>query len=138
MSTSEVLLAAPPAREEIRRRVLAAIRELHGAAGGLTRVHRTHPSLYAQARRAFGSWRAAVALAGLDYGRERDRSLRDGLSMRDERRALAPALAHFLLDHPSADDARLERERPALAAQVRRCWGDFEAARAWAARRARK
>jgi hypothetical protein len=88
MSTSEAMLTEP-LRERIRSRVLAEIQRLHDAEGGLTRVHREHPSLYAQARRAFGSWRAAVILAGLDYERERDRSLRDGLSMRDRRRAAA-------------------------------------------------
>jgi hypothetical protein len=35
--------------------------------GGLYKVHRTHSSLYARARRQFGSWAGAVAAAGLDY-----------------------------------------------------------------------
>jgi len=67
--------------------LLATIRSLHAQAGGLARVHRTHAALYARARRAFGSWRGAVAAAGLDYARERDQSLRRGLSLRDQRRA---------------------------------------------------
>ena len=72
---------------EIRQAVLDGIRALHGENDGLSRVHRTHSALYAQARRAFGSWRAAVAAAGLDYASEIDRSLRRGLAMRDQRRA---------------------------------------------------
>jgi len=35
---------------------------------GLFRVHRTHPALYARARRLFGSWEGAVRACGLDYG----------------------------------------------------------------------
>ena len=34
---------------------------------GLFRAHRTHPALYARARRLFGSWEGAVRAAGLDY-----------------------------------------------------------------------
>ena len=34
---------------------------------GLFRIHRTHGSLYARARREFGSWAAAVRAAGCDY-----------------------------------------------------------------------
>ena len=120
------------AREEIRRRVLATIRSLHAQAGGLSRVHRTHAALYAQARRAFGSWRDAVAAAGLDYARERDESLRRGLSLRDQRRALWQAIARFLLDQPGADDEALAALRPELARRVRRCWGGLAAAQAWA------
>jgi len=120
-------------REESRRRVLATIRTLHVQAGGLSRVHRTHAALYAQARRAFGSWRDAVAAAGLDYARERDESLRRGLSLRDQRRAVWQAVARFLSDQPEADDEALVALRPELARRVRRCWGGLAAARAWAA-----
>ena len=121
-------------KEEIQRHVRAAIRDLHAQAGGLSRIHRTHPALYAQARRAFGSWREAVAAAGLDYGHEVDQSLRRGLELRDQRRALWHALARFLGEHPDADDAALGAARPELARRVRRCWGGVEGARAWAAR----
>ena len=119
-------------REETRRRVLARIRTLHAQNGGLARIHHTHAALYAQARRAFGSWRDAVAAAGLDYARERDESLRRGLSLRDQRRALWQAVARFLLDQPGADDETLAAARPELAGRVRRCWGGLTAARAWA------
>lgn len=118
-----------------RTRILETIRALHSRNGGLSRIHRTHASLYAQARRAFGSWRDAVAAAGLDYAHERDRSLRTGLSLRDQRRAVWHALARFLVEHPGADQASFEAARPELASRVRRCWGDLASARAWAERR---
>ena len=116
---------------ETRSKVLETIKALHLRNGGLSRIHRTHAALYAQARRAFGSWRDAVAAAGLDYEHERDLSLRRGLSMRDQRRAVWHALSRFLADMPGADDAALEAMRPELAKRVRRCWGDLAAARAW-------
>jgi hypothetical protein len=146
MSTAEAHLARRPIaaagdpspeameKEEGRRRILEDIRELHKQAGGLSRVHRVHPALYAQARRAFGSWRAAVAAAGLDYGQERHVSLRRGLLLRDQRRAAWRALSRFLLDQPHADEAVLERARPELARRVRACWGGLDAAVAWATR----
>lgn len=121
-------------RDAVRGRVLETIRELHRQAGSLSRVHRTHPALYAQARRAFGSWRDAVAASGFDYHRELDRSLRRGLQLRDQRRALWRALSRFLLEHPGADDATLEAARPELARRVRGCWGDIASALAWADR----
>jgi hypothetical protein len=114
--------------------VSEAIRALHGQTGGLARVHRTHPALYARARRAYGSWRAAVAAAGIDYGQEVERSLRDGLRLRDQRRALWNAVARYLTETPEAEDAALERDRPELAQRVRRCWGGLAQARAWAER----
>ena len=137
MSATDVELLEDPGlvadnREETRRRVLATIRSLHAQAGGLSRVHRTHAALYAQARRAFGSWRDAVAAAGLDYARERDESLRRGLSLRDQRRALWHAVSRFLRDQAEADDEALAAQRPELAQRVRRCWGGLAAARAWA------
>ena len=137
MSTStllepETLVAAA---EDLRGRIVETIRTLHGRNGGLSRIHRSHAALYAQARRAFGSWRDAVAAAGLDYEHERDQSLRRGLSLRDQRRAVWHALSRFLVDLPSADDAALDSLRPELAKRVRRCWGDLQAAKAWAERK---
>lgn len=128
------LRSEPETREETRCRLQGEIRELHREAGALTRVHRTHTALYAQARRAFGSWQEAVAAAGLDYQRERHQSLRRGLLLRDQRRASWRALSRFLLEQPGADDATLERDRPELAGRVRRCWGDLAGALAWAER----
>lgn len=46
--------------------VLERIRNI-AREGGLYRIHRTHSSLYARARRQFGSWAGAVQAAGLDY-----------------------------------------------------------------------
>ena len=123
-------LASPA--DEAKTRILETIKALHLRDGVLSRVHRTHAALYAQARRAFGSWRDAVAAAGLDYAHERDQSLRRGLSLRDQRRAVWHALSRFLVDTPHADDAALEALRPELAKRVRRCWSDLAAARAWA------
>jgi len=124
-------MAAPP-RETRRHAVTSIIQRLHEQSGGLSRVHHTHPALYAKARRAFGSWREAVAAAGLDYVRERRDSLRRGLSMRDQRRAAWRATAHFLASRPGAGMAELDLERPELARRVRRLWGDLDGARAWA------
>ncbi len=50
-----------------REAILRAIRALARGSPGLFRVHRTHPALYARARRTFGSWSAAVRAAALDY-----------------------------------------------------------------------
>ena len=125
-------MIAAESRDGIRAGIVAAIRDLHGRTGSLSRVHRSHPDLYARARRAFGSWREAVGAAGLDYRGEIDRSLRRGLLLRDERRALWRALSRFLLEHPGADDAALEAARPDLARRVRRCWGGVAEALAWA------
>ena len=52
-------MSAPELLDRIRR--LAETRE------GLFRVHQRFASLYARARRNFGSWSAAVQAAGLDY-----------------------------------------------------------------------
>lgn len=52
-------MTAPELLDRIRR--LAETRE------GLFRVHQRFSSLYARARRNFGSWSAAVQAAGLDY-----------------------------------------------------------------------
>ena len=47
--------------------VLERIVRLARRCKGLFRVHRTHRTLYARARRQFGSWAEAVRAAGLDY-----------------------------------------------------------------------
>ena len=133
--TAAAAESAVPAGDGARRQVLDAIRRVHGTSGGLARIHRTHAALYARARRAFGSWRDAVAAAGLDYAHERDQSLRRGLSLRDQRRAVWHALSRFLVDLPTADDAALDSLRPELAKRVRRCWGDLQAAKAWSERK---
>ena len=52
-------MSAPELLDRIRR--LAETRD------GLFRVHQRFSSLYARARRNFGSWSAAVQAAGLDY-----------------------------------------------------------------------
>ena len=52
-----------------RPMVLETIRRLALRDEGLFRVHRTHGALYARARRLYGSWAAAVAEAGVDYGK---------------------------------------------------------------------
>lgn len=68
--------------------VVGRIRELSAAPDGLFRVHLAAPALYARARRLFGSWGAAVRLAGVDYetlqGVARARSLQT--RRRDRRR----------------------------------------------------
>ena len=130
-SLEKETMADPPTRAVIEER----IRALHAQAGGLSRVHRTHAALYAQARRAFGSWREAVKASGLDYHQEVDRSLTLGLQRRDERRAVARALRRFLADHPGAGDATLDAERPELAGRVTAFWGDLARAVAWMERR---
>ena len=131
--TAEEIEALPalPTREAVADK----IRALHAQAGGLSRVHRTHAALYAQARRAFGSWRAAVLASGLDYRQELDRSLARGLVQRDERRALARPLARFLADHPGAAEETLRAEKPDLAQRVCAVWGDLQRAIAWLERR---
>lgn len=74
--------------EMSREQVVERIRELSAATDGLFRVHLSAPSLYARARRLFGSWSAAVRLAGVDYetlqGVARARSLQT--RRRDRRR----------------------------------------------------
>lgn len=127
-------------REPATRDALAArIRALHAQAGGLSRVHRTHAALYAQARRAFGSWREAVRASGIDYRHEVERSLTVGLQRRDERRHLARALERHLTDRPTATladlAADLAAERPELERRVIACWGDLASAIAWMERR---
>ena len=50
-----------------REQLVIAIGELAKRPEGLFRVHQTDSDLYARARRMFGSWSAAVVLAGADY-----------------------------------------------------------------------
>jgi len=80
MLADEITQVAPvrtPPTDESRRRkgrplemapdeVLQVIRRL-GESGSLFRVHRDHPSLYARARRLFGSWAGAIGRAGFDH-----------------------------------------------------------------------
>lgn len=70
-----------------RSALIDRIRTLAGRPQGLFRIHRTHPVLYARARRQFGSWAAAVGAAGLDYpGAVRVARLRATRSRRRGRR----------------------------------------------------
>jgi hypothetical protein len=68
------LMRVPPGRRRGRppkmsaQEILDRIRRLAVSRGGLFRVHQRNASLYARARRIFGSWSAAVRTAGLDYG----------------------------------------------------------------------
>jgi hypothetical protein len=132
--TTPALHPEAPALDPLRGRIVDAIREIHTRSGSLSRIHRTHAALYAQARRAFGSWREAVAAAGIDYRHERDQNLRRGLVLRDQRRALWRALSRYLVEHPGTDDAALQAARPELSQRVRRCWGTVAEAIAWAER----
>jgi hypothetical protein len=66
--------------------VLNRIRALARRDAGLFRVHRTHPGLYARARRQFGSWSAAVERAGLDYRMALDRARSRSIRVRRGRR----------------------------------------------------
>ena len=72
--------------------LLDAIRRLASSKGGLFQVHRQHGSLYARARRRFGSWAAAVGVAGFDYQgvlqTARQRSLEARRSRGNRRRAV--------------------------------------------------
>jgi hypothetical protein len=75
--------------------VLGLIRLLSTRKEGLFRVHVTAPSLYARARRLFGSWSAAVRRAGIDYevlqGMARARSLQTRRRNRRPRVSKRPA-----------------------------------------------
>ena len=89
-STAAGPLPRRPGRplEMTREQVIDRIRQLSTASDGLFRVHLSAPGLYARARRLFGSWSAAVRLAGVDYeilqGVARARSLQT--RRRDRRR----------------------------------------------------
>ena len=50
-----------------REALLQRIREIGGNGEGLFRIHKSHPEIYARARRMFGSWSEAVKVAGFDY-----------------------------------------------------------------------
>ena len=130
-TTDEEVVTRLPSRAEVE----AKIRALHAQSGGLSRVHRTHAALYAQARRTFGSWREAVKASGIDYRQEIDRSLKMGLKRRDERRRLGQAVVRYLADHPGASDAQLAAKRPDLSRRVQACWGGLERAILWLERR---
>jgi hypothetical protein len=70
--------------------VLRNIRSL-AASGELFRVHLDHPSLYARARRQFGSWADAVANAGFDYLGALAEARRRSIATRRRRRTVAIA-----------------------------------------------
>jgi len=70
--------------------VLRNIRSL-AASGELFRVHLDHPSLYARARRQFGSWADAVANAGFDYLGALSEARRRSIATRRRRRTVAVA-----------------------------------------------
>ena len=70
--------------------VLRNIRSL-AASGELFRVHLDHPSLYARARRQFGSWADAVANAGFDYLGALAEARRRSVATRRRRRTVAVA-----------------------------------------------
>ena len=89
-------LAAPPPAARAGRpllvppaEVLDHIRRLARSDRGLFRVDHTHPTLYARARRLYGSWAAAVAAAGLDYRRTVEDARRRSIEnrVRERRRA---------------------------------------------------
>src|SRR5437773_12383466 len=67
------LLLAVPGKKRGRppkmsaQELLDRIRRLAVSRAGLFRVHERNASLYARARRNFGSWSAAVAASGRDY-----------------------------------------------------------------------
>lgn len=98
--TQEMSSAATPDRQgESRRRrgrplemapeeVLRNIRALADR-GELFRVHLDHPSLYARARRQFGSWADAVAVAGFDYAGALEDARRRSIVTRRRRRTVS-------------------------------------------------
>lgn len=73
MPTEPIASAPPPGRRRRGRPLemspddlLQRIRD-RATSGELFRVHLVEPSLYARARRLFGSWARALAAAGLDH-----------------------------------------------------------------------
>lgn len=84
-STTLVRRGRPPIMT--RELLIARIRELATAEGGLFRIHRAHPEVYARARRMFGSWSEAVRSAGVDYDeavRSARRRSRDAVRLRED------------------------------------------------------
>ena len=69
--------------------LLERIRTLAVREDGLFRIHRTHGAIYARARRLFGSWAAAVAAAGQDYGGALASARRRSIENRRRRRRRA-------------------------------------------------
>ena len=70
--------------------ILDRIRRLAASRGGLFRVHQRNASLYARARRIFGSWSAAVEAAGLDYREALSGARRRSVRTRRHRSRRAP------------------------------------------------
>lgn len=66
--------------------LLDRIRDLAQQPDGLFRVHHLDTGLYARARRQFGSWKAAVRAAGVDYGTAVEAARRRSLETRRTRR----------------------------------------------------
>ena len=66
--------------------LLERIRTLAARGDGLFRVHRTHVALYSRARREFGTWRAAVEAAGVDYATSVARARRRSIQAQRRRR----------------------------------------------------
>jgi hypothetical protein len=83
--------------------LLEKIRALAGREDGLFRVHLTHGAVYARARRQFGSWAAAVAAAGQDYGRALETARRRSLENRRRARRRARLASR---NAPSREPAR--------------------------------
>jgi hypothetical protein len=74
-----------------RAELIEQIRRLHERPPGLFRVHDSHAGLYARARRLFGSWRAAVAAAEVDYHEVLERARSRALETRALRSRAARA-----------------------------------------------
>lgn len=72
--------------------LLERIRQLAGDEG-LYRIHRRHGSLYARARRQFGSWSSAVQAAGVDYAQAVERARRRSIETRRRARRQVARLA---------------------------------------------
>lgn len=73
--------------------VLERIRRLDRREDGLFRVHRRHGSLYARARRQFGSWALALGAAGIDYRATLERARARAATTRRRRGREGPGAA---------------------------------------------